>query len=230
MALDVVVDDQETEVKLIWTSMIQFSSLQRAFNFCYYFILHIDKQIDRGLNLIFNRIRKEPGLARFKFYQNIIDRLAPHLYIRWITVVILMLTYFYRTYIFGHFGFITLNYVYFTFMCMYYLIHPVDEASKYALPTRDDDKIQVFEPCLPEHKCWRHMMFSTCFVLFITGFKMFQLPWRGYTSIYCVYFLVVCIWKSAERIRSMIRFGYVPYTVKPQKKKIITKKCFKIAV
>jgi len=170
-------------------------------------------------------------LGVLAIYNKINDRLARRILIRWIIFGILMSTYMYIYvyrvfYIFGGYeigSYILWGYElvsYFLFLSyissVHYLLCPTDE-TKYRLPTRDDE-IQIFEPVLPEYKCWEEMTFATCVALILTCFRMFQIP--VYWPELAAYDLLMFVYVSADRIRSMIRFGYVPYTVKPT---IITK-------
>lgn len=86
---------------------------------------------------------------------------------------------------------------------------PNDPSSGPMLPTRATDEFRPFIRRLPEFKFWFSATVATLISLFLTMFKVFDLP--VFWPILLIYFILLFISTMRQQIRHMLKYGYVPW-------------------
>lgn len=86
---------------------------------------------------------------------------------------------------------------------------PADSAIGPMLPTKASDEFRPFIRRLPEFKFWLSATSATLTALFLTLFRMFDLP--VFWPILLLYFILLFACTMRQQIRHMIKYGYVPW-------------------
>eukprot|EP00033_Pygsuia_biforma_P002113 GCRY01002344.1.p1 GENE.GCRY01002344.1~~GCRY01002344.1.p1 ORF type:complete len:242 (+),score=26.34 GCRY01002344.1:136-861(+) len=162
--------------------------------------------------------------------QNMIDRTAVHVKLRWIAFVILLFIYFLRVYTIGRFYIVTYALgIYLLNLLIGFLSPKVDPAlmdtyeddDSVTLPSQADDEFKPFIRKLPEFTVWLSGTKAVLIALTCTLFRVLDLP--VYYPILIMYFCLLMFITLKQRIRHMIRYKYVPFSIgKKTYKKVST--------
>mmetsp|Transcript_45791 Transcript_45791/g.106366 ORF Transcript_45791/g.106366 Transcript_45791/m.106366 type:complete len:194 (+) Transcript_45791:92-673(+) len=153
-----------------------------------------------------------PIVAKMKrFYQHHLDKTIPWVKCRWAAYAALILLYVLRVFLKKGFYIITYGLGIYTLNLLIGFVSPaVDpDSDTLVLPTSDREEFRPFTRKLPEFKFWVAAFRAAFFAQFIIIFKAFDLP--VYWPILLMYFVLLVFITMKERIKHMVKHGYLPW-------------------
>jgi len=154
--------------------------------------------------------RESPSLhdAIYRF----VERTNLWLRTRWAVFCVLLLAFICRVIV--HHGFYIISYaygIYFLNLSLSFLSPLEDmEEKEYEGEEEERDEYRPFVRRLPEFKYWFYATEWVCISSFLTCFEIFNLP--VFWPILVGYFCILVFITMKDRIKHMIKFGYVPWS------------------
>ncbi|XP_077212745.1 protein RER1B-like [Tasmannia lanceolata] len=162
--------------------------------------------------------RKIEFSGAFQYY---LDRwITPHSVGRWMGTLVLAAIYVLRVYYLQ--GFYIISYA--LWICVFcnsiLFVSPkadpelevMDGAS---LPTKASDEFKPFIRKMPEFEFWYSITIAFCVALVMTCFSLFDLP-ASWPILIC-FGIFLFVLKIKHRIRHMIKYRYIPFSIGKQK-------------
>ena len=147
-------------------------------------------------------------------YQHLLDRSTVYVKARWAGLLVLLMLYGLRTYVLQGWFIVTYGLGIFLLNNFIGFISPqVDpETDGPLLPTGGgrDGEFRPFSRRLPEFKFWLSCLNATLASLFMTFFKMFDIP--VFWPILLIYFIALTFMTLRKQIAHMIKHKYVPWS------------------
>lgn len=169
-----------------------------------------------------------------RYFQHLLDRIAPFKLYRWLGLIALLLLFLLRMVILE--GFYIVAYVLFIFILNQFILflQPKDRAAllartasaansdstsatddaenrENALPTLDDEEFRPFVRRLPEFKFWYSTTYATFLSLCATFFTAFDVP--VFWPLLLFYFIVLFVATMRRQWLDMKRLKYVPWDI-----------------
>merc|ERR1719265_1236911 len=146
--------------------------------------------------------------------QRYLDRTVVWIRTRWILLLLLTLLYGFRVYVKQGFYVVTYGLgIYLLNLLINFLspaVDPETEDDGSALPMNSGTEFRPFSRKLPEFKFWRNASQAVLGSLFMTCFSIFDLP--VFWPILLAYFILLLILTMKDRVKHMVKFGYVPWS------------------
>merc|ERR1719502_1623441 len=89
-----------------------------------------------------------------------------------------------------------------------------DQEGDDALPIHNTSEYRPFSRKLPEFKFWKSALAAVSSGLVLTFFSIFDLP--VFWPILLAYFILLLILTMKDRVKHMVKFGYVPWSTGKQ--------------
>lgn len=145
-------------------------------------------------------------------YQQLLDKMNRYPLLRWTGSIILLILFILRIVIYQGWYVIAYGlFIYLLNLLIFFLSPQVDpeDEEKSELPLSDE--VKPFIRKLPEFKFWYSLTRATLISLFLTLFRIFDIP--VYWPILLGYFILLFIFTMKQRIQHMIQYKYIPFTV-----------------
>ncbi|XP_027055493.1 protein RER1-like isoform X1 [Pocillopora damicornis] len=177
----------------------------------------------------------QPGVVKKIFitisqrYQTFLDTTVPHLALRWISTLVMILLFLVRVlYLQGWYIVTYALGIYHLNLFIAFLTPKIDPALEELgeedldedgpeLPTKADQEFRPFIRRLPEFKFWYGATRAVVIAIACTFFEFFNIP--VFWPILVMYFIVLFIITMKRQIKHMIRYRYLPFTYGKQKYK-----------
>ncbi|KAF5348656.1 hypothetical protein D9758_006780 [Tetrapyrgos nigripes] len=161
-------------------------------------------------------------------YQQILDRLTPHMLYRWVGFAAILGVFFLRIVMAqGWYIVCYAHAIYLLNLLLAFLQPKFDpslqddlladeieeggESGSSPLPSQRDDEFRPFVRRLPEWQFWLSSTRSTIIALFCTFSEIFDVP--VYWPILVVYFFVLLTLTMRRQIQHMIKYKYIPFDI-----------------
>ncbi|KAJ7393598.1 retention in endoplasmic reticulum protein 1 [Desmophyllum pertusum] len=155
-------------------------------------------------------------------YQKFLDSTVPHLPLRWIATLVMILLFLVRVFFLQGWYIVTYALgIYHLNLFIAFLTPKIDpaldelEEDGPELPTRSDQEFRPFIRRLPEFKFWYGATRAVVIAIICTFFEFFNIP--VFWPILVMYFIVLFIITMKRQIKHMIRYRYIPFTYGKQK-------------
>lgn len=154
--------------------------------------------------------------SRFQF---LLDSTVPFVYVRWITLSILIVALMSRiAYVQGYYIVAYVYWIFFLNQFILFLSPKFDSTGGRVmssddlppLPTRSTDEFRPFVRRLPEFKFWLYSINATQLSIICTFIEPFNVP--VFWPILFMYFITLFLVTMRRQIAHMIRYRYVPFT------------------
>jgi len=144
--------------------------------------------------------------------QIVLDKSAPHVFKRWIALVVLLGLYGLRVWLLRGFYIVTYGLgIYNLNLVLGFLTPQADpEMDGPELPTKGDQEFKPFVRRLGEMKFWFASFRSIFFGLCLTFFSVFDVP--VFWPILLLYFFALFYVTMSRQIRHMIKYRYLPFS------------------
>jgi len=153
-------------------------------------------------------------------YQHYLDRLTPHITVRWGIAITTIILFCLRIVAVQGFYIVTYAlFIYYLNMFLSFLTPKIDPSFEAdsedeegpSLPKSNNDEFRPFMRRLPEFKFWLSTMKSTLFALSLTFFEIFDVP--VFWPILVMYFFVLTFLTMKRQIMHMIKYRYLPFSL-----------------
>ncbi|KAI8843425.1 retrieval of early ER protein Rer1 [Chytriomyces cf. hyalinus JEL632] len=153
--------------------------------------------------------------------QQFLDQTTPYHKERWAATALLFVLYFVRVWFIAAFYIVTYSLgIYLLNLFLAFLQPKFDPAmeadnedDEMALPVKADDDFKPFIRRLPEFKFWYWATRGIVTAFVCTFIPLFDVP--VFWPILVIYFLILFGLTMKQRIKHMIKYKYVPWTIKP---------------
>ncbi|PFX26286.1 Protein RER1 [Stylophora pistillata] len=165
----------------------------------------------------------QPGVVKKIFltvsqrYQTFLDTTVPHLALRWISTLVMIVLFLVRVlYLQGWYIVTYALGIYHLNLFIAFLTPKIDPALE-ELGEEDlaDQEFRPFIRRLPEFKFWYAATRAVVIAITCTFFEFFDIP--VFWPILVMYFIVLFIITMKRQIKHMIRYRYLPFTYGKQK-------------
>ncbi|KAI8612733.1 retrieval of early ER protein Rer1 [Chytriomyces sp. MP71] len=162
------------------------------------------------------------NLKRFEQrFQQFLDQTTPYYKERWASTGVLFLLYVVRVWLIAAYYIVTYSLgIYLLNLFLAFLTPKFDPAMEgdneddgLALPVKAEDDFKPFIRRLPEFKFWYWATRGVATAFLCTFFPIFDVP--VFWPILVIYFLILFGLTMKQRIKHMMKYKYLPWTVKP---------------
>eukprot|EP00457_Paulinella_chromatophora_P016992 gb/GEZN01017922.1/.p1 GENE.gb/GEZN01017922.1/~~gb/GEZN01017922.1/.p1 ORF type:complete len:189 (+),score=14.20 gb/GEZN01017922.1/:82-648(+) len=143
--------------------------------------------------------------------QHYLDRLTPHIGLRWIFLFLFFCLYGWRILSIDGFHIVTYGLAIFVLNLFIGFLTPIDDVDGDGplLPSGDGGEFKPFERRLPEFKCWLSCSKAVWLALFLTFIPFFNIP--VFWPILVMYWIILFMATMKKQIRHMIKHRYLPW-------------------
>lgn len=155
----------------------------------------------------------------YRYTQHYIDKTTVWVRSRWVAAAVMLVVYALRIYIIQ--GFFVVTYalgIYLLNLLIGFVSPAVDPETENVLPVANNEEFRPFSRKLPEFKFWLSAFRAIWVAIVATFFQAFDVP--VFWPILLIYFFMLVFITAKERIRHMIKFQYVPFSLGQKKKKV----------
>ncbi|XP_012943094.1 protein RER1 [Aplysia californica] len=152
-------------------------------------------------------------------HQYYLDKATPHLTVRWVVSVLLVLFYCIRVYFLQGWYIVTYALgIYLLNLFIAFLTPKIDPAGfddsdaddGPSLPTRNNEEFRPFMRRLPEFKFWYSFTKAIVVAMVCTFFEALNIP--VFWPILVMYFIILFTLTMKRQIKHMIKYRYLPFS------------------